>query len=84
MVNTNRADMLLGVQNSLKVRQLKAKRKKQEKLLQELQDLARDKYVLEQINLLKEPVIGYKLSNENLLLVLNSCLIFKKNNLTVN
>jgi hypothetical protein len=82
MVNTNRADMLLGVQNSLKVRQLKAKRKKQEKLLQELQDLARDKYVLEQINLLKEPVIGYKLSNENLLLVLNSCLIFKKNNLT--
>jgi hypothetical protein len=84
MVNTNRADMLLGVQNSLKVRQLKAKRKKQEKLLQELQDLARDKYVLEQINLLKEPVIGYKLSDEHLVLVLNSCLIFKKNNLTVN
>jgi hypothetical protein len=82
MVNTNRADMLLGVQNSLRVRQLKAHRKKQEKLLQELQDIARDKYVLEQINLLKEPVIGYILSNENLLLVLNSCLIFKKNNLT--
>jgi hypothetical protein len=82
MVNTNRADMLLGVQNSLKVRRLKATRRNQEKLLKELQDIARDKYVLQQINLLKEPVIGYRLSNENLKIVLNSCSIFKKNNLT--
>jgi hypothetical protein len=80
------ASSLRGRENSLIVRRLKSTRKKQEKLLQELQNIARDKYVQEQINLLKEPeepIIGYKLSEENLQLVLNSCKIFKKNNLTV-
>ena len=80
------ASSLRGRENSLIVRRLKSTRKKQEKLLQELQNIARDKYVQEQINLLKEPeepIIGYKLSEENLQLVLKSCKIFKKNNLTV-
>jgi len=85
--NFNRESILLGSANSVKVRKLKAFRKQQEQMLHELEqkaiEKARDLYVQEQIDLLTKPVIGYKLSEENLQLVLNNCKIFKKYNLTV-
>ena len=71
--------ILIGRINSLKVRQLKAFRKKQEKILLQLQNEANDIDIQKQIDLLSPSKIKYKLSDYHLKLIINNCKIFKHN-----
>jgi len=73
--------ILIGRINSLKVRQEKAFRKKQQKKLLQLQNEANDIYIQKQIDLLSPSKIGYTLSDYHLKLIINNCKIFKRNNL---